>query len=237
MLDTQGDWLNRTGLDCLYSLFMTKDNSKATMLVVFDVDSTLIQDEVIELLADHAGKRAEVEAVTERTMAGELDFEGSLRARVSTLEGLPRAVIDQTIGKIQLTHGAMELIEYIHSVGGKAAAVSGGFIELLEPLAARLNLDFYRANQLEIVDGVLTGNVIGAIIDKPAKASALSQWATELGLSEKHCVAVGDGANDLDMMHLAGLSVGFNAKPRVRAQADVLIGTKDLRDLIPLLGF
>ncbi|MFZ4065738.1 MAG: phosphoserine phosphatase SerB [Rhodoluna sp.] len=215
---------------------MTKDNSRARMLVVFDVDSTLIQDEVIELLADHAGKRAEVEAVTERAMTGELDFEGSLRARVITLKGLSKSVIDETLARIQLTDGALEVIEYIHSIGGKAGAVSGGFVELLEPLAKRLNLDFYRANQLEVVDGVLTGNVIGQIIDKPAKAQALSEWAKELGISEAQCVAVGDGANDLDMMNAAGLSVGFNAKPRVRAQADLLIGTKDLRDLIPLLG-
>jgi len=215
---------------------MTKDNSRATMLVVFDVDSTLIQDEVIELLADHAGKRAEVEAVTERAMAGELDFEGSLRARVVTLKGLSQSVIDETLLRIQLTDGALEVIEYIHSIGGKAGAVSGGFVELLQPLAKRLNLDFYRANQLEVVDGILTGNVIGQIIDKPAKAHALSEWAKELGLAEAQCVAVGDGANDLDMMNVAGLSVGFNAKPRVRAQADLLIGTKDLRELIPVLG-
>ena len=128
------------------------------------------------------------------------------------------------------------MIEYIHSIGGKAGAVSGGFVELLEPLAKRLNLDFYRANQLEVVDGILTGKVIGQIIDKPAKAHALIEWANELGLSQAQCVAVGDGANDLDMMNVAGLSVGFDAKPRVRAQADLLIGTKDLRDLIPLLG-
>lgn len=215
---------------------MTKDNSRATLLVVFDVDSTLIQDEVIELLADHAGKRAEVEAVTERAMAGELDFEGSLRARVSNLKGLPKSVIDETLSRIQLTAGALEVIEYIHSIGGKAGAVSGGFVELLEPLAKTLKLDFYRANELEIFDGVLTGNVIGQIIDKPAKAHALREWATQLGLSEDQCVAVGDGANDLDMMSVAGLAVGFNAKPRVRAQADILIGSQDLRDLIPLLG-
>lgn len=215
---------------------MTKDNSSARLLVVFDVDSTLIQDEVIELLADHAGKRAEVEAITERAMAGELDFEGSLRARVSTLKGLPESVIAETSARIQLTPGALDVIEYIHSIGAKAGAVSGGFVELLSPIAKTLNLDFYRANELEIVDGILTGNVVGQIIDKPAKARALSEWAGELGLSESHCVAVGDGANDLDMMAIAGLAVGFNAKPRVRAKADLLIGTGDLRDLIPLLG-
>ena len=215
---------------------MTPEHTQATLLVVFDVDSTLIEQEVIELLADFAGKRAEVEAVTAKAMAGELDFEGSLRARVVNLEGLPASVIDRALEQITLTPGAKEAVEYIHSVGGKAGAVSGGFIELLEPLAKKLNLDFYRANQLEIIDGVLTGKVIGEIIDKPAKAAALSEWAESLNLEISRTVAVGDGANDLDMMETAGLSVGFNAKPRVRAKADLIIARNDLNDLIPLLG-
>jgi phosphoserine phosphatase len=146
-------------------------------------------------------------------------------------------VITETLKKLTLTPGAMEIIEYIHSVGGKAGAVSGGFIELLTPLAKELNLDYYRANQLEVIDGFLTGNVIGEIIDKPAKADALREWAIELEISLSQTIAVGDGANDLDMMDQAGLSVGFNAKPRVRAKADVLIARNDLRDLIPLIGF
>jgi phosphoserine phosphatase len=215
---------------------MTQEHTQATLLVVFDVDSTLIEQEVIELLADFAGKRAEVEAVTAKAMAGELDFEGSLRARVINLEGLPASVIDRALEQITLTPGAKEAVEYIHSVGGKAGAVSGGFIELLEPLAKKLNLDFYRANQLEIIDGVLTGKVIGEIIDKPAKATALREWAESLNLEISRTVAVGDGANDLDMMETAGLSVGFSAKPRVRAKADLLIARNDLNDLIPLLG-
>ena len=215
---------------------MTQEHTQATLLVVFDVDSTLIEQEVIELLADFAGKRAEAEAVTAKAMAGELDFEGSLRARVVNLEGLPASVIDRALEQITLTPGAKEAVEYIHSVGGKAGAVSGGFIELLEPLAKKLNLDFYRANQLEIIDGVLTGKVIGEIIDKPAKATALREWAEYLNLEISRTVAVGDGANDLDMMETAGLSVGFNAKPRVRAKSDVLIARNDLNDLIPLLG-
>ena len=215
---------------------MTQEHTQATLLVVFDVDSTLIEQEVIELLADFAGKRAEVEAVTAKAMAGELDFEGSLRARVVNLEGLPASVIDRALEQITLTPGAKEAVEYIHSVGGKAGAVSGGFIELLEPLAKKLNLDFYRANQLEIVDGVLTGKVIGKIIDKPAKATALREWSESLNLEISRSVAVGDGANDLDMMETAGLSVGFNAKPRVRAKADLIIARNDLNDLIPLLG-
>lgn len=216
---------------------MTKDQQPTRLLVVFDVDSTLIEQEVIELLADHAGKRAEVEAVTARAMAGELDFTGSLKARVAVLKGLSESVIAETLTKLSLTPGALEVIEYIHSVGGKAAAVSGGFIELLAPLASKLNLDFYRANQLEVIDGVLTGNVTGDIIDKPAKADALREWAKELNLSLSQTIAVGDGANDLDMMKIAGLSVGFNAKPRVRAKADVLIASNDLRDLVPLIGY
>jgi len=216
---------------------MTNDHQEARILVVFDVDSTLIEQEVIELLADHAGKRAEVEAVTARAMAGELDFAGSLKARVQTLRGLPESVIKETLAKLSLTPGAVEVIEYIHNLGGKAGAVSGGFIELLAPLAKELGLDFYRANALEVVDGLLTGNVIGPIIDKPAKAEALSEWAKQLNLELSQTIAVGDGANDLDMMEIAGLAVGFNAKPRVRAKADVLIARNDLRDLIPLIGF
>jgi phosphoserine phosphatase len=206
------------------------------MLVVFDVDSTLIEDEVIELLADCAGKRAEVAEVTERAMAGELDFTGSLKARVIQLSGLPESVIQDTLQKITITKGAKELIAAIHLAGGKVAAVSGGFTQLLEPLAKELNLDYFRANQLEIIDGKLTGQVTGPIIDKPAKATALTQWAKELNLDLINTVAVGDGANDLDMMDIAGLSIGFNAKPRVRQAADVLISKNDLTEVIGLLG-
>jgi len=139
-------------------------------LVVFDVDSTLIEDEVIELLADAAGKRAEVADVTERAMRGELDFSSSLRARVKTLAGLPERVIEETYALIRVTTGATELIEAIHLRGGKVGAVSGGFNQLLEPLAKRLGLDFWRANQLEVLDNTLTGEVVGDIIDRPAKA-------------------------------------------------------------------
>jgi phosphoserine phosphatase len=206
------------------------------MLVIFDVDSTLIEEEVIELLADFAGKRAEVEAVTERAMSGELDFTASLKARVSYLQGLPESVIAETIDRCTVTQGAKELIEAIHSAGGRVGAVSGGFTQLLEPLAKVLNLDFHRSNVLEIIDGYLTGEVIGPIIDKPAKATALAEWASSLNLDLRHTVAVGDGANDLDMMQIAGLSIGFNAKPRVRKAADLILSSKDLSDVIELLG-
>lgn len=203
-------------------------------LVVFDVDSTLIEDEVIELLAEVAGKRAEVAAVTERAMAGELDFAESLIARVATLQGLPESVFADVQQRIQITLGAKETIRAIQAAGGKVGAVSGGFNQLLTPLAAELNLDYARANQLEVVDGVLTGKVLGAIIDRSAKAAALREWSKDSGLTRT--VAVGDGANDLEMMALAELGVAFNAKPVVREKADVILEGKDLRGLLEIIG-
>jgi phosphoserine phosphatase len=204
-------------------------------LVVFDVDSTLIEDEVIELLAEVAGKREEVAAVTERAMAGELDFAQSLIERVATLAGLPESVFADVQSRIRITTGAKESIAAIQAAGGKVGAVSGGFIQLLTPLAAELNLDFARANELEVVDGKLTGKVIGKIIDRSAKAEALREWSVASGLT--NTVAVGDGANDLEMMALADLGVAFNAKPIVREKADVVIEGKDLRKLLELLAF
>lgn len=206
------------------------------MFVIFDVDSTLIEQEVIELLADCAGKRAEVEAVTERAMSGELDFTASLKARVRHLEGLPESVIAETLAKCSVTQGAKQLIDAIHLSGGKVGAVSGGFSQLLEPLAKELKLDFHRANTLEVVDGLLTGDVTGTIIDKAAKATALIEWAESLELDLKYTVAIGDGANDLDMMAVAGLGIGFNAKPRVRKAADIILDSADLSEAIGLLG-
>jgi phosphoserine phosphatase len=205
-------------------------------LVIFDVDSTLIEDEVIELLAECAGKRAEVAQVTERAMRGELDFAQSLRERVATLRGLPASVIEQTYDRIRVTKGASELIQAIHAKGGKAAAVSGGFNQLLEPLAKKLNLDFWRANVLTIQDEVLTGDVSGEIVDREAKAQALKTWASELELPLSKTIAVGDGANDLGMMKIAGLSVAFNAKPKVREEAQLVISSKSLEELVAVIG-
>ncbi|MEY4494086.1 MAG: hypothetical protein RL570_201 [Actinomycetota bacterium] len=202
-------------------------------LVVFDVDSTLIEDEVIELLAEVAGKREEVAAVTERAMAGELDFAQSLIERVATLEGLPDSVFADVQSRIKITQGAKETIQAIQAAGGKVGAVSGGFNQLLRPLAQILNLDYARANQLEVVDGLLTGKVIGKIIDRTAKAQALSEWSADSGLIRT--VAVGDGANDLEMLATAELGVAFNAKPIVREKADVVIEGLDLRALLELL--
>ena len=205
-------------------------------LVVFDVDSTLIEDEVIELLADVAGKRAEVAAVTERAMSGELDFAESLIERVKTLAGLPESVFTDVQKRITITTGAKQLIEAVHAAGGKVGAVSGGFNQLLTPLAEILDLDFSRANQLEVVDGVLTGKVIGAIIDRQAKADALIEWAGVTGTPIANTVAVGDGANDLSMMAAAGLGVGFNCKPIVREHADFILEGNDLSKLTEKLG-
>lgn len=204
-------------------------------LVVFDVDSTLIQDEVIELLADAAGKRAEVKEITDAAMAGELDFSQSLAARVAMLEGVGADVIEKTIARVTITPGAKALIARIHESGGKVAAVSGGFIQVLEPLAKVLELDYYKANTLEILDGKLTGKTTGLVIDKAVKASSLLEWAKELGLSHEQCIAVGDGANDLEMMKVAGLGVAFNAKPVVRASAPLVLAGESLEALAVIL--
>lgn len=203
-------------------------------LVVFDVDSTLIQDEVIELLADAAGRRKEVAEVTERAMAGELDFAESLIQRVATLEGLSAGVFAEVQSRITITNGVPETIKKIQASGGKVGAVSGGFIQLLEPLAEELNLDFWRANTLEVIDEKLTGKVVGEIIDRSAKAKALAEWSAVSGLAQT--VAVGDGANDLEMMADAGLSVAFNAKQIVREKADQIIEGNDMRKLLQILG-
>lgn len=205
-------------------------------LVVFDVDSTLIEDEVIELLADVAGKRAEVAAVTERAMAGELDFAESLIERVKTLAGLPDSVFADVQKRITITTGAEKLIDAVHAAGGKVGAVSGGFNQLLTPLAEILELDFARANQLEVVDGFLTGKVLGAIVDRQAKADALLEWAAATSTPIENTVAVGDGANDLSMMAVAGLGVGFNCKPIVREHADFILEGHDLSKLTEKLG-
>jgi phosphoserine phosphatase len=204
-------------------------------LVVFDVDSTLIDQEAIELLADFAGSRTEVSEITERAMRGELDFAESLIERVATLKDLEFEVLEKVSNLLTPTKGAKALIEEIHKRGGKAAAVSGGFIQLLEPLKNELKLDFELANTLEVLEQKLTGKVLGRIIDRAAKAEALIQWALELGVELEQTIAVGDGANDLGMMEVAGLSVAFCAKPVVRKFAKVTLDERDLSLLIPYL--
>ncbi len=205
-------------------------------LVVFDVDSTLIEDEVIELLADVAGRRAEVAAITERAMAGELDFEASLRERVASLAGLPDSVFQDVLNQVRVTTGAQRLIDAVHDAGGRVGAVSGGFTQVLDGLSERLSLDFARANELEVVAGELTGKVVGTVIDRSEKKKALLEWSKTTGSEIGQTIAIGDGANDLEMMSAAGLSIAFNAKPIVRAGADLVLGSKDLSDVIALLG-
>ncbi len=205
-------------------------------LVVFDVDSTLIQDEVIELLADFAGVREQVAEITNRAMSGELDFESSLSERVLTLRGLPESVLTDVFQKVRVSLGAKELIDDIHEAGGRVGAVSGGFIQVLNPLAELLSLDFTRANELEVVDGALTGRVVGKVVDRQAKRSALIEWAVACDVDLSQTIAVGDGSNDLDMMHAAGLSVAFNAKQIVKDQANMVLAGQDLRELATALG-
>ena len=192
-------------------------------LVVFDVDSTLIQEEVIELLAAHAGKEAEVAEVTERAMRGEIEFAESLHHRVATLEGLPVEVLDTVAAAATIHDGARELVHAVHQAGGYVYAVSGGFTHALEPIATQLGLDGFAANTLEVKAGELTGKVTGPIIDRLAKATMLRRWAADHNIPLEATVAIGDGANDLDMMALAGYAVGFCPKPIVRDQADVII--------------
>ncbi|MCY7412191.1 MAG: phosphoserine phosphatase SerB [Salinibacterium sp.] len=208
----------------------------AGFLVVLDVDSTLIENEVIELLADHAGCLAEVERITFRAMNGELDFEESLRARVATLAGLPVSVFETVGQQVTVTAGVPEMIAGVKDAGGRVAVVSGGFHEVLDPIALALGLDYWRANRLEVADGVLTGGLAGPVIDAEAKASTLREWTADFGVPLSQTVAVGDGANDLPMMAIAGLAIGFDAKAPVRDLAGVLIDVRDLSQVLPLLG-
>jgi phosphoserine phosphatase len=201
-----------------------------------DVDSTLIQDEVIELLARHAGREAEVAAVTERAMRGELDFAASLHHRVACLAGLPATVFDDVRDAVRLTPGARTLCRTLGRLGFTLAAVSGGFIEVVGPLAEQLGIHHAHANRLEVVDGVLTGRVLGEVVDRAGKAAALRRFAAAEGLPLSRTVAIGDGANDLDMLAAAGLGIAFNAKPVVRAQADTSVTVPYLDSVLYLLG-
>ena len=205
-------------------------------LVVLDVDSTLIQDEVIELLAAHAGRGAEVAAITERTMRGELDFAASLHERVACLAGLPATVLDDVRAAVRLTPGARTLCRTLRRLGFTLALVSGGFVEVVAPLAAELDVQHVHANGLEIEGGRLTGRVRGEVGDRAGKAAALRRFAAAEGLPLARTVAIGDGANDLDMLAEAGLGIAFNAKPVVREQADAAVNVPYLDTVLYLLG-
>ncbi len=208
----------------------------AKKLVVMDVDSTLIQQEVIELLGAKAGKELEIKEITDRAMQGELDFEASLRARVQLLAGLPESVLDEVRNEISLTPGARTLISTLHKLGHSVAVVSGGFTTVIEPILRELGISHYRANTLDIIDGKLTGKVIGSVIDRAAKATALKDFADLEGVTLEQTIAIGDGANDLDMIAAAGLGIAFNAKPAVKAAADSSLTAPYLDSVLYLLG-
>jgi len=208
----------------------------AEFLVVCDVDSTLIREEVIDLLAAEAGVGDQVAAVTERAMNGELDFSASLKARVALLRGLTTDSRDTVASSVTPTPGARELVDAVHAAGGLIVAVSGGFHEVLDRLGVSLGLDDWSANRLELANGALTGNLAGPIVDSAAKARFLADYAVAHDIPLSRTVAVGDGANDLDMMRVAGLSVAFCAKPIVAQEADVAINERDLRAVASLFG-
>ena len=205
-------------------------------LVVMDVDSTLIQDEVIDLLAEHAGVLDEVAAITERAMRGEIDFAQSLTERVSLLAGLPVEALGDTARRIRLTPGARTLCRTLRRLGFRVCLVSGGFAEIIAPLAEQLEVDGLRANALEVRDGRLTGRVTGPIIDRRGKQEALEDFAREFGIPASRTIAIGDGANDLDMLDAAGLGIAFNAKPVVQAAADTSVNAPYLDSVLFLLG-
>ncbi len=209
---------------------------RARRLVVMDVDSTLVRGEVIEMLAARAGCEREVARVTEAAMAGELDFEASLRARVALLAGLPVAEVDVVRRQVQLTPGARTLVRTLRRLGYAVGIVSGGFTAVTDDLVRDLGLDHARANVLEVADGRLTGGLVGPVVDRAAKAAALREFAAAEGLDLAQTVAVGDGANDLDMIEAAGLGVAFNAKPVVREAADAAISVPFLDAVLSLLG-
>ncbi len=205
-------------------------------LIVMDVDSTLIRDEVIELLARHAGREAQVADVTLRAMRGELDFTQSLHQRVEALAGLPVSVLDEVREAVRLTPGARTLVRTVKRLGFSVAVVSGGFLEVVGPLAADLGIDHAHANRLQVEDGHLTGRVEGPVVDRAEKARALTRFAEQEGLPLSRTVAIGDGANDLDMLATAGLGIAFNAKPLVREQADAFVNVPYLDAVLFMLG-
>ena len=209
----------------------------AKKLVVMDVDSTLIQQEVIELLAAKVGVEKEVIEITNAAMAGELDFEASLRARVALLAGASEKILAEVREEIKLTPGARTLVKTLQKLGHEVAVVSGGFATVIEPLLAELGISNYRVNNLEIIDGKLSGQVLAPIIDRAAKAQALRDFAVKTGVTLEQTIAIGDGANDLDMIAAAGLGIAFHAKPTVKENAATSISSLGLDGVLYLLGY
>ena len=222
------------GIDLAVELGGSARNLKR--LVLLDMDSTLIEQEVIDLLAEYSGKSQIISDITAKAMSGELDFKQALSARVELLEGLDESVIDQVRKKVTLTKGAQQLITELHNLGHKVGVVSGGFIDVIEPILKDLEIDFYKANKLDIRDGKLTGNVVGKVIDGSEKLAVLREFASKEGINIQQTVAIGDGANDLEMIQAAGLGIAFNAKPKVAQSADTTLNIKDLSAVLLLMG-
>lgn len=209
---------------------------RSKRIVLLDMDSTFIQQEVIDLLAENAGVGDKVKEITESAMRGELDFQESLNARTALLTGLSDSAISEIRTRITLTPGARTLVRTLHRLGHKVGIVSGGFTNVIEPLIQEMELDFFKANTLEVVDGKLTGKIIGPIVDRAAKARFLTEFADAEGVPLSQTIAVGDGANDLDMLKAAGLGIAFNAKPAVKAQADSSLNIPYLDAILYLMG-
>lgn len=222
------------GIDLAVELGGSARNLKR--LVLLDMDSTLIEQEVIDLLAEYSGKSQIISDITAKAMSGELDFKQALSARVELLAGLDESVIDQVRQKVTLTKGAQQLITELHNLGHKVGVVSGGFIDVIEPILKDLEIDFYKANKLEICDSKLTGNVVGKVIDGSEKLAVLREFASKEGINIQQTVAIGDGANDLEMIQAAGLGIAFNAKPKVAQSADTTLNIKDLSAVLLLMG-
>jgi phosphoserine phosphatase len=209
---------------------------RAMRLIVIDVDSTLVQGEVVELLAAHSGHRDEVSRITERAMRGELDFEESLRERVALLKGIPASALDEVYGELVLAPGARTLVRTLRRLGYRFALVSGGFSQITDRLAEDLGIHYSRANELEVVDGLLTGRIVGDVVDRAGKAEALRSFAAQVGVPVESVVAIGDGANDLDMLEVAGLGIAYNAKALVQEAADTTVNVPYLDAIMYLLG-
>jgi phosphoserine phosphatase len=226
----------RAQFQCDLALQRETLTRRSKRLIVMDMDSTLIQQEVIDELAVTLGVQAQVSAITHRAMNGELDFDQSLRERVRLLKGTPASTLSQVLERIHLTPGAEDLVRVLRRLGYRTAVISGGFIEVVEPIRQRLGLDYAYANKLEVKDGVLTGEVLGTIINRQRKAELLVTIAQAERIELDQVIAVGDGANDLDMLHRAGLGIAFNAKRTVQEQAQAAINQTSLMSILYLLG-
>ena len=208
---------------------------KDMRLIVMDIDSTLINEEVIDLLGEEAGVGARVAQITERAMRGEFDFRQALEERVGLLAGLDKSVFDRTFARVTFTPGALELVEAAHTRGWKVGVVSGGFHEVADRIVVAAGIDYCLANRLEVVDGRLTGRLAAEIVTKERKLEALRTWAAELGLSMSQTVAMGDGANDIPMIQAAGTGIAFCAKPKTQAAAPHHIDERNLMLALPII--